>query len=136
MGRRAASAGPQRLNRSVWAHAKKLDGGELLFSEGDEAELFFVRTVGRVRLAQLTPEGDQVVLRLIAPARGRIQNCRECASFRRRPLPRSRDALRRVRHRTVRDDRRSLRDLSRSVDRLLLDVDRALARPRVSCEPT
>jgi CRP-like cAMP-binding protein len=49
------------------AHAKTLEGGELFFSEGDQAELFFVLTTGRVKLAQLTPDGHLVVLRLITP---------------------------------------------------------------------
>jgi CRP-like cAMP-binding protein len=49
------------------AHAKPLDAGELFFSEGDQAESFFVLTRGRVKLSQLTPEGHQIVLRLIGP---------------------------------------------------------------------
>jgi CRP-like cAMP-binding protein len=49
------------------AHARPLEAGELFFSEGDQAEAFFVLTSGRVKLAQLTPDGHQVVLRLIGP---------------------------------------------------------------------
>ncbi|HZR26681.1 MAG TPA: Crp/Fnr family transcriptional regulator [Vicinamibacterales bacterium] len=49
------------------AHAKSLQAGELFFSEGDQAKAFFVLTSGRVKLTQLTPEGHQVVLRLIGP---------------------------------------------------------------------
>ncbi len=49
------------------AHAKPLAAGELFFSEGDEAETFFVLTSGRVKLSQLTAEGHQVVLRLLGP---------------------------------------------------------------------
>lgn len=49
------------------AHARPLDAGELFFSEGDQAETFFVLTNGRVKLSQLTPEGHQVVLRLLGP---------------------------------------------------------------------
>jgi CRP-like cAMP-binding protein len=49
------------------AHAKPLETGQLFFSEGDQAETFFVLTSGRVKLSQLTPEGHQVVLRLIGP---------------------------------------------------------------------
>ena len=47
------------------AHTKTIDAGELFFNEGDEAEAFFVLTAGRVKLTQLTPEGHQVVLRII-----------------------------------------------------------------------
>jgi len=50
------------------AHVKHLDGGEFFFTEGDQAEAFFVLTSGRVKLTQLTPEGHQVVLRMIGPA--------------------------------------------------------------------
>jgi CRP-like cAMP-binding protein len=49
------------------ARPKQLECDEFFFNEGDEAELFFVLTTGRVRLSQLTPEGHQVVLRLITP---------------------------------------------------------------------
>ena len=49
------------------AHAKPLETGQLFFGEGDQAETFFVLTSGRVKLSQLTPEGHQVVLRLISP---------------------------------------------------------------------
>ena len=49
------------------AHPKQLEAERFFFNEGDEADLFFVLTTGRVRLSQLTPEGHQVVLRLITP---------------------------------------------------------------------
>ena len=47
------------------AHVKAVETGELFFNEGDDAEAFFVLTRGRVKLTQLTPEGHQVVLRII-----------------------------------------------------------------------
>ena len=47
------------------AHSKAIGTGELFFNEGDQAEAFFVLTSGRVKLTQLTPEGHQVVLRII-----------------------------------------------------------------------
>ena len=47
------------------AHTKSLGAGELFFTEGDPAEAFFVLTSGRVKLTQLTPEGHQIVLRII-----------------------------------------------------------------------
>jgi CRP-like cAMP-binding protein len=46
-------------------HSKAVGTGELFFNEGDAAEAFFVLTSGRVKLTQLTPEGHQVVLRII-----------------------------------------------------------------------
>jgi CRP-like cAMP-binding protein len=47
------------------AHSRAVGAGELFFNEGDGAEAFFVLTSGRVKLTQLTPEGHQVVLRII-----------------------------------------------------------------------
>jgi CRP-like cAMP-binding protein len=47
------------------AHSKAIGTGEFFFNEGDDAEAFFVLTSGRVKLTQLTPEGHQVVLRII-----------------------------------------------------------------------
>jgi CRP-like cAMP-binding protein len=47
------------------AHSKAVGTGEVFFLEGDDAEAFFVLTSGRVKLTQLTPEGHQVVLRII-----------------------------------------------------------------------
>ena len=48
------------------AHLKGIGTGEFFFNEGDDAEAFFVLTSGRVKLTQLTPEGHQVVLRIIS----------------------------------------------------------------------
>ena len=41
--------------------------GERFFEQGASADLFFVLTGGRVKMTQVTPEGHQVVLRLVAP---------------------------------------------------------------------
>lgn len=49
------------------AHPTKVAGGELFFREEDPADRFFVLIDGRIKLTQLTPEGHQVVLRLIGP---------------------------------------------------------------------
>jgi CRP-like cAMP-binding protein len=47
------------------ARVQEIGAGELFFNEGDAADAFFVLTSGRVKLTQLTPEGHQVVLRII-----------------------------------------------------------------------
>jgi CRP-like cAMP-binding protein len=49
------------------AHSTQLDTGAFFFNEGDPAEEFFVLAKGRVKLTQLTPEGHQIVLRVIGP---------------------------------------------------------------------
>jgi CRP-like cAMP-binding protein len=49
------------------SYAKEADAGEFFFNEGDQADEFLVLTTGRVKLTQLTPDGQQVVLRLIGP---------------------------------------------------------------------
>jgi CRP-like cAMP-binding protein len=46
---------------------KALAAGSAYFREGDSANAFFVLESGSVKLTQLTPEGHQVVLRLIGP---------------------------------------------------------------------
>jgi CRP-like cAMP-binding protein len=47
------------------AHPIAIDAGDRFFSEGEEADGFFVLIGGRVKLTQLTPEGHQVVLRIV-----------------------------------------------------------------------
>jgi CRP-like cAMP-binding protein len=49
------------------AHLKRVDAGSTFFREGDAASSFFVLDSGSVKLTQLTPEGHQVVLRLVGP---------------------------------------------------------------------
>lgn len=46
---------------------KALAAGSTYFREGDSADAFFVLESGSVKLTQLTPEGHQVVLRIIGP---------------------------------------------------------------------
>jgi len=48
-------------------HLTSMRAGTFFFSEGDDAERFFVLTSGRVKLTQLTAEGHQVVLAHIGP---------------------------------------------------------------------
>jgi CRP/FNR family transcriptional regulator, nitrogen oxide reductase regulator len=49
------------------SYLKDADAGEFFFNEGDQADEFLVLTTGRVKLTQLTPDGQQVVIRLIGP---------------------------------------------------------------------
>lgn len=49
------------------ARLRTAEAGSVFFREEDAAEAFFVLNTGSVKLAQLTPEGHQVVLRLIGP---------------------------------------------------------------------
>ena len=49
------------------AHSKTIEAGDHFFSEGEEADGFFVLIRGRVKVTQLTPEGHQVLLRLVGP---------------------------------------------------------------------
>jgi CRP-like cAMP-binding protein len=50
-----------------FAHPRYKSAGECFFTEGGRADEFFVLTTGRVKLTQVTAEGNQIVLRLIAP---------------------------------------------------------------------
>ena len=49
------------------SYPKDADAGAFFFNEGDRADEFLVLTTGRVKLTQLTPDGQQVVLRLVGP---------------------------------------------------------------------
>lgn len=49
------------------ARTAEMAAGACFFNEGEPADAFFVLTGGRVKLTQLTPEGHQVVLRIIGP---------------------------------------------------------------------
>jgi CRP-like cAMP-binding protein len=47
------------------SYPKEANAGEFFFNEGDQADEFLLLTTGRVKLTQLTPDGQQIVLRLI-----------------------------------------------------------------------
>ena len=49
------------------AHRKHKFAGECFFAEGEPADDFFLLVAGRVKLTQMTADGNQVVLRLIGP---------------------------------------------------------------------
>jgi CRP-like cAMP-binding protein len=49
------------------ARTRAVEAGSSFFREGDRAEAFYVLDRGSVKLTQVTPEGHQVVLRLIGP---------------------------------------------------------------------
>lgn len=49
------------------ARTRTLAAGAAFFREGDPAHTFFVLDTGSVKVTQLTPEGHQVVLRLLGP---------------------------------------------------------------------
>jgi len=49
------------------ARTMTMPAGAAFFREGDPAAAFFVLEKGSVKLTQLTPEGHQVVLRLLGP---------------------------------------------------------------------
>lgn len=47
-----------------------MDAGGAFFVQGDPATRFYILGTGRVRLTQVTPEGQQVVVRFITPGEG------------------------------------------------------------------
>jgi CRP/FNR family transcriptional regulator, nitrogen oxide reductase regulator len=49
------------------AHRVARDGGSHFFEQGSPANDFYVLAGGRVKMTQITPDGHQVVLRLVAP---------------------------------------------------------------------
>jgi CRP/FNR family transcriptional regulator, nitrogen oxide reductase regulator len=46
---------------------RKIDKGSFYFYEGDPADDIYVLTDGRIKLTQVTPDGQQVILRYISP---------------------------------------------------------------------
>lgn len=46
---------------------KRIANNEVLFRQGDEAETFYVVIVGRLRVTQTTPEGQQIIIRYLGP---------------------------------------------------------------------
>jgi CRP-like cAMP-binding protein len=52
---------------SAAARVRRVDAGSVIFRQGDPAAAFFVLDTGSVKAIQLTPDGHQVVLRLISP---------------------------------------------------------------------
>src|SRR4051812_30518771 len=56
-----------RLEVAAAAQTCAAEAGAILFREGEPARAFFVVKSGSVKLTQLTPEGHQVVLRLLGP---------------------------------------------------------------------
>jgi CRP-like cAMP-binding protein len=49
---------------------RHFEEGEYLFHQGEPAELFYILIEGRVKLTQLTPAGDQVILHIFGPGGG------------------------------------------------------------------
>jgi CRP/FNR family transcriptional regulator, nitrogen oxide reductase regulator len=49
------------------AHAQSFENGSFLFYQDDPVERVYVLTEGRVKLAQLSPDGQQVIMRVATP---------------------------------------------------------------------
>jgi CRP-like cAMP-binding protein len=51
------------------ARTHSIEDGAFFFMEGDPAQKIYVLLVGKVKLSQVTPDGQQVILEFIGPAR-------------------------------------------------------------------
>lgn len=49
------------------AHWVKLESGQQAFLQDQEADAFYVLSVGRLKVSQITPEGQEVIIRYIGP---------------------------------------------------------------------
>lgn len=49
------------------AHRRRVGKGETVFRQGEEAQSFYVLVDGRLKVTQVTPEGQQVVVRFMGP---------------------------------------------------------------------
>lgn len=54
-------------------HRRRLAVGDAVFRQGEPADELFVLLEGRVKVTQLTPDGQQVVVRLVGP--GEMMGC-------------------------------------------------------------
>lgn len=52
------------------ASQRAVGAGETFFMQGEDATRFYVLAEGRVRLTQVTPDGQQVVVKFITPGEG------------------------------------------------------------------
>jgi CRP-like cAMP-binding protein len=50
-------------------HMRRIEEGGFFFHQGDQADHIYVLTDGRVHLGQVTPDGQQIILRVITPGR-------------------------------------------------------------------
>ncbi|MGE5815190.1 MAG: Crp/Fnr family transcriptional regulator [Acidobacteriota bacterium] len=57
-------APPDRLRIAEVADVKRYRRGETIFSEGDAAESFYVVADGRVKIAKMTPAGNELILEI------------------------------------------------------------------------
>ena len=49
------------------AHWRKLETGERAFEQDQEADAFYVLSAGRLKVTQVTPEGQEIIIRYIGP---------------------------------------------------------------------
>lgn len=54
-------------------HRRQLSAGDTVFRQGEPADELFVLLKGRVKVTQVTPDGQQVVVRLLGP--GEMMGC-------------------------------------------------------------
>jgi CRP/FNR family transcriptional regulator, nitrogen oxide reductase regulator len=52
------------------AQTRSYERGSFIFYEGDPATIFYILQTGRVRLTQLTAEGQQIIIRYLGPGDG------------------------------------------------------------------
>lgn len=103
------------------AKIDRAEAGEVLFHQGDPAESFFLVTGGRVKLTQVSEEGDEVVVRFVAPG----QPLAAISLLPGRTYPVSARAA--VATRTLRWSGGALRRLTREVPGLLRVAGEAMA---------
>lgn len=65
--------GPELAEAARAARCRTFGRGEILFGQGAEANAFYVLLEGRVRVTQVTPEGEQVLVRFVGP--GEMMGC-------------------------------------------------------------
>src|SRR5690349_7480295 len=63
-----ATLGPEALDVILAApHARHYPKGTAVFSQNEDAHSFFLLLHGRLRVTQVTPGGEQIVVRFVSP---------------------------------------------------------------------
>ena len=63
----AAMSDPQLDRLTAQANARRLPQGEAAFEQGDPARAFFLLLHGRLKVTQVTRDGQQIIVRVVHP---------------------------------------------------------------------
>lgn len=60
--------GAKALSRVITlGHTRRIEDGSFFFFQGDPAHFLYILTLGRIKMTQVTPDGQEIILKVIAP---------------------------------------------------------------------